>query len=171
LEPKTFAVRHIKSAVRHYGLAVRCFGFAVQRNELAARPYWLAVRPYSLAVWPYWSFFESYSTDLEDQKLETQLFIITKFHIMKGKYNCPQSVFIVLVDTVLNSLGQHLAAVTAEIPKYDQTWIDDLRTMLVAAIALPTEEEAQAVSSLIRGDLVTQNLVCCGLWQTLALRI
>ncbi len=90
---------------------------------------------------------------------------------MKGKYNCAQSVFIVLVDTVLNSLAEYLAAITAEIPKYDQTWIDDLRAMLTAAIALPTEEEAQAVSSLIRVNLVEQNFTCCALWQTLARRI
>ncbi|MBI1228008.1 MAG: hypothetical protein GC192_22440 [Bacteroidetes bacterium] len=90
---------------------------------------------------------------------------------MKAKFNCSQAVFIVIVDTVLNSLAEYLAAITAEIPKYDQTWIDDLRAMLTSAIALPTETEAQAVSSLIRANLAAQNATCCGLWQTLARRI
>lgn len=91
--------------------------------------------------------------------------------MIKAKYNCAQAVFFVLVDTVLNSMQEHLTPLTNEIPKYDQTWIDDLRAMLTAAIALPTEEEAQAVSSLIGAELIKQNLVCCGLWQTLARRI
>ena len=90
---------------------------------------------------------------------------------MKGKYNCPQAVFIVLVDTVLNSLLEFLAAVTAEVPRYDQAWIDMMRAKLTAAIALPTEEEAQAASSLIRVTLMQQTLDCCRLWQTLARRI
>lgn len=90
---------------------------------------------------------------------------------MKGKYNCPQAVFIVLVDTVLNSLLEYLAAVTAEVPRYDQAWIDMMRAKLTAAIALPTEEEAQAASSLIRVTLMQQTLDCCRLWQTLARRI
>lgn len=90
---------------------------------------------------------------------------------MKGKYNCAQAVFIVLVDTVLNSMTEYLALLKEAIPKYDQTWIDNLRAMLTAAIALPTEEEAQAVSSLIGVKLSDQNVVCCSLWQTLARRI
>lgn len=90
---------------------------------------------------------------------------------MKAKYNCAQAVFIVLVDTVLNSMREYLARITEEIPKYEQKWIDDLRAMLTAAIALPTEEEAQAASTLIGISLAEQNDVCCTLWQTLARRI
>ena len=90
---------------------------------------------------------------------------------MKAKYNCAQAVFIVLVDTVLNSMTEYLAPLKLAIPKYDQTWIDNLRAMLTAAIALPTEEEAQAVSSLKGAKLYDQNAIGCTLWQTLARRI
>lgn len=82
-------------------------------------------------------------------------------------YPGSQADFVVLVDTILNSMQEYLLQFTNLRPKYIQAWIDDRRAELLAAEALPDRAARQAVSSLIYVDLVAQNKVCCALWQAL----
>ncbi len=84
-----------------------------------------------------------------------------------AKYGCSQAVFVVLVNTVLDSLEEYLLQFTAYSPRYIQAWIDDRRTELLTAEALPDEHERSASSEILRVTLAGQNTTCCGYWQRL----
>ncbi|MBI1226379.1 MAG: hypothetical protein GC192_14190 [Bacteroidetes bacterium] len=82
-------------------------------------------------------------------------------------YPCSQSVFVVTVNTALDSLEEYLASFTAFKPKYVQAWVDALRAELLAAEILPDEDARRAASEIMRVQLVALNRTCCELWQRL----
>ncbi len=86
----------------------------------------------------------------------------------KPKFNCTQAVFVVVVETILNSMEEFLAQITPRRPKYKLSWITDARAALVAADLLPDEAARQAISSIIRVELLALNAQCCQAWQELA---
>lgn len=86
----------------------------------------------------------------------------------KPKFNCPQAVFVVVVETILNSMEEFLSLFTDFRPRYILAWITDRRTELVAADALPDEAARRAASGLIRVDLLALNIRCCAAWRKLA---
>lgn len=86
----------------------------------------------------------------------------------KSKFNCSQSVFVLAIEIILNSMEEFLADFTSFRPKYILAWITARRTELAAADALPGEAARRAASNILYVQLVEQNLVCCELWQRLA---
>lgn len=86
----------------------------------------------------------------------------------KSKFNCSQAVLVVALETILQSMENHLSDFTAFRPKYVLGWINDRRSELNDAAALPDEEARRAQSSILRVQLAEQNSVCCALWQKLA---
>lgn len=57
----------------------------------------------------------------------------------RPNFNCSQAVFVVVVETILNSMEEFLALITPKRPKYALPWITDARAALAAADALPDE--------------------------------
>jgi len=86
----------------------------------------------------------------------------------KAKFNCAQPVFVIVVETLLNSMEENLSFLTPRRPKYVLSWITDRRAELAAADALPDEAARQASSSILRVELMALNTQCLNLWQELA---
>lgn len=86
----------------------------------------------------------------------------------RPNFNCPQAVFVVVIETILNSMEEFLSFITPRRPKYKLAWITAARAALAAADALPDEAARQAVSSIIREQLLVLNIQCCLLWNELA---
>lgn len=86
----------------------------------------------------------------------------------KPKFNCAQAVFVVVVETILNSMEEFLPLITPRRSKYKKEWITARRKELADADALPDEAARQSVSSIIRAELLALNVQCCNAWQELA---
>lgn len=84
-----------------------------------------------------------------------------------ANYGSSQSVFAILVTTVLDSVQEFLLLFTPYSPRYIQSWIDDRRAELLIAEGLPDEYERTAASEILRVTLAAQNATFCGFWQRL----
>jgi hypothetical protein len=69
------------------------------------------------------------------------------------KYNCSQAELYAILGLAVNNLEEDLDAFAEKSTNYDDAFVDEMRALIDAAVAFPSEEQRKAAHQNAKGDL------------------